>query len=201
MPLKEVRAGKHVVSPVTDLMRQDILHDHEVQCLQRFFHARGIGLTVKHRGARDKGRADGVGFACFNRFKNSGIGSGAFGIKHLIKRLFLGPGPGLSRGALAFAAGETHARRLKAPTLRDNEAAFFVEVTRKDIHNGKKRKVAGVVAVSGRVPAVVGHTAPGEELTRNAGDDGGGNPCDFRGFRGRPLVRHPLKGREHRFGI
>ena len=107
----------------------------------------------------------------------------------------------MSGGALAFAAGETHARRLKAPALRDNEAAFFVEVTRKDIHNGKKRKVAGVVAVSGRVPAVVGHTAPGEELTCNAGDDGGGNPCDFRGFRGRPLVRHPLKGREHRFGI
>ena len=187
MPLQEVCARQHVVGVVTYFMRENILNDNELQPHQRLGEPRGISLAVEHRRAGEKGSAHRIGLAGLNGLKNGGIRAGPFRIKNLVERLLLGSGPSLAVRSLAFAARKRNARRLKAASLRNHEAAWLVNTSGKGINKGKKRKVVRVVAVTRGIPAVIGHAALREEFTRDASDRFGRNTGCARSFLRRPM--------------
>ena len=107
VPFEEERGREHIVGVVDHFVREDVLHDDEVERLEGFGQAGGIRLAVEHRRTRDEEGANRIGLPGVNGVEDRGERARTFGIEDAVETLRVGERPLLTLRPLAHGDART----------------------------------------------------------------------------------------------
>ena len=157
-------------------MRQNFLHDQQVERLEGFRQTRGIRFAVKHRRPHNEGGAHRIGFPGLHCFQGHPEVPLRFGRHDLVDALCFGHLPLFAVGALPGG----HVGFLKAAARRDDETALLVDVAVKGIENADQLISRNVVTVLTRVPTVIDAPLESRVVASDLDDLVRRNARDFR---------------------